>query len=491
MTPSDELFNLIKSLTPSEKRYFKIWASRHVIGKSNNYEKLYDAIDVLPDDKPYDEAAFKKSLRGKSYGKNLSDEKANLREILLKAMRVYNSEKTIEGKLYEMMQDIRFMLSKTLLEQGKALAKKAYAIAEERELLEEQLMLINYMRQSNPTAYDKKRIQEEREWSAIEADVMRRLSCFQEVNIICDELTYLFATRQLNEEDEGTAKMLARLREIEKMPGITFLTLQMIITLYITVYGVKGMYDKCIELDNKLMTAWENSPDWRVQEEPLQYMLVLKNALVHLLRAERLEEMLPVMEKMRQIPASELKVQSLLFQEYWNHKILYLLNTNKYKEAMTILPDMRKGLREYGKVLSFKTRINIMGNIVLVLLKNEAYSELLIESAELTKVIQKNQEYNYQLREIKFWEFIAYFELGEYDKMENHIRASQRFFKDSGLNNLFIEMLWKQLRTLGQTEYAKRKEQRLKIKEQLAEASCPESCLVLRLIISDWLSLGS
>lgn len=32
MIPSDELYKLIKSLSQAEKRFFKIYASRHVIG---------------------------------------------------------------------------------------------------------------------------------------------------------------------------------------------------------------------------------------------------------------------------------------------------------------------------------------------------------------------------------------------------------------------------------------------------------------------------
>jgi len=44
MKPSTELFDLIRSLSQSEKRYFKVYASKHVIGKENNYVRLFEAI---------------------------------------------------------------------------------------------------------------------------------------------------------------------------------------------------------------------------------------------------------------------------------------------------------------------------------------------------------------------------------------------------------------------------------------------------------------
>ena len=42
---SQDLFRLIKSLSIAEKRYFKIFANRHVRGEENKYVKLFDAID--------------------------------------------------------------------------------------------------------------------------------------------------------------------------------------------------------------------------------------------------------------------------------------------------------------------------------------------------------------------------------------------------------------------------------------------------------------
>ena len=39
------LFDLVKSMTMSEKRYFKINSLKHVIGESNDYIHLFNAIE--------------------------------------------------------------------------------------------------------------------------------------------------------------------------------------------------------------------------------------------------------------------------------------------------------------------------------------------------------------------------------------------------------------------------------------------------------------
>ena len=44
MKKESDLFALIHSLTGHEKRYFKIYASKHVMGEKNNYLKLFDFL---------------------------------------------------------------------------------------------------------------------------------------------------------------------------------------------------------------------------------------------------------------------------------------------------------------------------------------------------------------------------------------------------------------------------------------------------------------
>ena len=64
---SDSLHRLIKSLTKPEKRYFKVFSSRHVIGDQNNYLVLFDAIDRQGE---YDEAKLIKKFKNVKQSEN-------------------------------------------------------------------------------------------------------------------------------------------------------------------------------------------------------------------------------------------------------------------------------------------------------------------------------------------------------------------------------------------------------------------------------------
>ena len=45
MKKNSNAYALIKSLTMSEKRYFKIFSERHTIGEQNKYIALFDELD--------------------------------------------------------------------------------------------------------------------------------------------------------------------------------------------------------------------------------------------------------------------------------------------------------------------------------------------------------------------------------------------------------------------------------------------------------------
>ena len=61
---NEALFDLIHSLTKSEKRYFKLMSSRHTIGDENNYIRLFDAIGKQS---TYSEAELFSFFRGRHF----------------------------------------------------------------------------------------------------------------------------------------------------------------------------------------------------------------------------------------------------------------------------------------------------------------------------------------------------------------------------------------------------------------------------------------
>ncbi len=123
---SDDLFRLIKSLTKSEKGYFKKFASRNSQGGKSNYISIFDSIDKM---EGYDEDALKKKLKDKQLAAQLPVYKVYLFNLILKALQQYGSFENTDTKLAEMIAGARILAKKQMPREALKILRKAKEIA--------------------------------------------------------------------------------------------------------------------------------------------------------------------------------------------------------------------------------------------------------------------------------------------------------------------------------------------------------------------------
>ncbi|MCP4439608.1 MAG: hypothetical protein GY810_11755 [Aureispira sp.] len=132
-------YDLVKSLTKSEKRYFKLFSNMQNRSKGNTL--LFDLMDKM---EVYDEKKLVKKLKKTSVGNNLSIAKKQLYEKLMEALRVYHKTKHPEAKVLSILTDIRLLYGKQQYETCRELIKKGTQIATEYELFAELLLLLDW-----------------------------------------------------------------------------------------------------------------------------------------------------------------------------------------------------------------------------------------------------------------------------------------------------------------------------------------------------------
>ncbi len=125
------LFDLIKSMSKSEKRYFKLMASRHTIGSENNYVRLFDFIDKLD---AYDEDRIFKTFRGEAFLNRFSITKKRLYDHILTALDSFHSSNSIEAQLNKQLHAADILFEKSLYDQCRRVLKSAEKFAEKHEL---------------------------------------------------------------------------------------------------------------------------------------------------------------------------------------------------------------------------------------------------------------------------------------------------------------------------------------------------------------------
>ncbi|MDX1651921.1 MAG: hypothetical protein R3277_05480 [Brumimicrobium sp.] len=149
MKPSTELFVLIKSLTKSEKRFFKLSSSIQTGDK--NYLKIFDFID---DQEVYDEEALKNHFKDENFIKHLPSEKNHLYKLILKSLRSFYSEQSVSSILKEELKNIEILYNKALFKECRKFLKRAKRIAEENEKFYYLFELISWEKRLTEESYE-------------------------------------------------------------------------------------------------------------------------------------------------------------------------------------------------------------------------------------------------------------------------------------------------------------------------------------------------
>ena len=104
MKPSAELFDLVKSLSKSEKRFFKLSSSLQTGEK--NYLQIFDAIEKQSS---YDEAALKKQFAKETFVKHFPSEKNHLYKTILKSLRGFHADNSINSVLKQEIKNVEIL----------------------------------------------------------------------------------------------------------------------------------------------------------------------------------------------------------------------------------------------------------------------------------------------------------------------------------------------------------------------------------------------
>lgn len=134
MTASDDLFELISSLTQTEKRYFKRFAKIQTEKKAN-FVILFEAVEKQ---KRYDEKKLKE-IFGSTF---FAQHKKHLSKKILESLRAYHAGESVIAEINALTRDFEILFGKALYKQGEKALRKAKVLATTHEQFTE-LIRIN------------------------------------------------------------------------------------------------------------------------------------------------------------------------------------------------------------------------------------------------------------------------------------------------------------------------------------------------------------
>ncbi|MGD8779733.1 MAG: hypothetical protein PVH88_12310 [Ignavibacteria bacterium] len=338
MTKKENLFLLIKSLTKSEKRYFKLFVS--MTGSQNNYIKLFDEID---NQTVYNEQKIKEDFKNEKFIKQLHVTKIYLSGLILKSLRNYHTSISKSAELKDTLRNIEILFQKELFNQCKYEIDKAIKTAIEYEEATSLIEILNWKRKiilaSQNFFQGKKEILELLE---IQNESLQKLT---------NSYSYWKYTFELFDHFNKGKKEFKKFLNSPLLKNLSDDELLQSKILYHHILFssevIQSNDDKAlVHLDN-LIELLESNPK-RVKDDPSSLITALNNKVGILLNKKDYKNITPLIQKIRNLPEEfEIKNKSKI-----SFKILmqtYNVELEMYRDT----EDIEKGKKLISEVTEF------------------------------------------------------------------------------------------------------------------------------------------
>lgn len=311
MNTKDSLFALIATLSNNEKRYITL----SMQGEQKDCIKLFKA---LKKQKTYNEKPLLAAL-GNPPLKKFRAVKQYLYKVILKNMRAYNAEVSVEMQLKSSLMDVQFLFKKGLYLQCEKLILKAKELANKYEQHAILLELLNWekrlMKNNSYSGKDEKYLEE------LFQQILDRISTFKIVN----EYDLIASRLFMKLKKEGNPRIIPPLTENHKIIHQQLLTTEetdlpyqarMHLYSYYIAYFNKEEKNllKAYHYANEQVKLMELHPHLIEEEEGMRsYLFSSFNLLLHLFRLKKYDELLLTIRKFKSYNAKSDLLRADLF----------------------------------------------------------------------------------------------------------------------------------------------------------------------------------
>jgi hypothetical protein len=204
---SSDLFDLVRAMTPSEKRHFRLSSARGD-KEANRYLRLFAALEQQ---EQYDDEALRRKLRLTDKAR-FSRLKNYLYRALLESLEAYYRDQTVDARFLHAMNRAQILLNKRLYRQASKLLRQAAKLAAEKGNGTYALMVetLDLSRLAQEEAF---RDLEQRldDYPALRAEQLQRAGDFADLQMIKGKATWLL--RHGDRDRERRQAWLEELRE--------------------------------------------------------------------------------------------------------------------------------------------------------------------------------------------------------------------------------------------------------------------------------------
>jgi hypothetical protein len=431
---SDNLHKLIKSLTKAEKRYFKVFSSRHIIGDNNNYEVLFDAIDKQ---EYYDEEKLLKKFKDRNFTQRFSISKNRLYGAILKSLDSFHSESSIQSQLHKQLHAVEILYHKSLYDQCEKLLNSAKKIAETHEchilLLEinrwQKRILEKDHYEANPSEGDMNAI------AIRDHELMQHLNAY---NQMWQAKSALFTQiyRQGKARDHAQTEQLKQaidqVCEIKKWAPASIVLDYQFNHIHAAYYFAIGDYHQCYQfLTNNLNAIDEHRAFFK--SDATLVLSVLSNAAHVAARINIWDDAIKWSKLIKTIPTyldiltnEDLEIK--MFTVSMSSQLTIHAQRGEFDVAQVLVPQIEYGLKKHERFMSTVRKAQLYFNLAVILFGADKPNDALKYINKLLNYVDIDKSKDIHCM-AQIFNLVIHLELGHTDVLPYALRSTQRFLE--------------------------------------------------------------
>lgn len=442
MSRTDSLYQLIRALTKSEKRYFKLFASMQ--GRDKKYLLLFDAIDAQ---EVYNEEELKERFRSEKFVRQFSVAKNYLHGLILKSLRLYHSGSSTRYRLHEMLLDIEILSDKRLKSQARKLAGKAAALARRYDkyplLLEAMVRQdgMDLQRSTTPEGIERM-AREQREVLDQLANLMEYGFLFLQAARLVSRGNEVRTREQLNEldgimahpllADEGQARSPRSLMRYHWIHGAN--------------HYARGRREESLRHSRAIVDLIENNADL-LPDHLNFYVASISNVLLVYEQENNAEGFQQVVEKLRtraQASLSQMKRRSReeahIFVILYTHLLLMNIRKGEFGKCMELIAEIEQGMERYTNYIDDAARMTFYLHLSRICFAVADYRRAL-DYNNLILLNPEPIEGGHVYHAARLINLVIHYELGNTFLLRHLIPSTERFFRSRKSFHRFEEIV--------------------------------------------------
>jgi len=426
-TVSNDLFELIHSLGKQEKRYFKRFASRHVIGDRNKYVELFDAIASQGS---YDEKKIREKFRGAPFLRQLHVAKNYLYKLILDSLRNFH-ESNREDRFNTMIRHAELLFDKGLYKQSQKILGKAKKKAIEKEQFLQILEVYRWEHHFTHSRNDFDELEHYVEHGIQEEfRLLEKYRNFLEFQALNDRVFIPYwkkGTIRKKSEKEALENLFKDPLFQGPENAQSFIARYFFHNARFSYYFILNELEGSYRHISEMVKMFEG-----LQEKQLKgrlgrfYGSVLINQYVVQRGLQDFESIPPTLDRLRNLPASSPEHKMRLFIRSFNLELDFHLSTGHFQKGIQRISHLIATFNRYEKKVSEQQQLGIYYNLAYLYFGAGIYDKALdwINRLLNSPALKTREDIHCFGRLLNL---IIHYELGNDQLLEYIVKATTRF----------------------------------------------------------------